>query len=58
MKYEPLGFIENGITYHISATDKMVTVVAKKGDLIINYTGNTFKGTISEAKKKLMKKTI
>ncbi|MCM3179764.1 hypothetical protein [Cytobacillus horneckiae] len=53
MKHEPLGFIENGVTYHISATEKMVTVVAKKGDLIIKCTGNTFKGTISETKKKI-----
>ncbi|WP_433959302.1 hypothetical protein [Cytobacillus horneckiae] len=51
MKYEPLGFIENGVTYHICADKKTVTITAKQGEVEIKYTGDTFKDTIAEAKR-------
>ncbi|MDQ0269917.1 hypothetical protein [Cytobacillus purgationiresistens] len=51
MKYEPLGFIESGVTYHICADKKTVTVTAKIGAVVIKCTGVTFKETIAEAKR-------
>lgn len=51
MKYEPLGFIESGVTYHICADKKTVTITAKQGEVEIKCTGDTFKETIAEAKK-------
>lgn len=50
MKYEPLGFIDDGVTYHIYADKNTVTVTAKKGELEIKCIGVTFKDTIAEAK--------
>lgn len=52
MKYEPLGFIEDGVTYHIYADKKTVTITAKKEEEVeIKCTGVTFKKTIAEAKR-------
>ncbi|WP_433957007.1 hypothetical protein [Cytobacillus horneckiae] len=51
MKYEPLGFIEDGVTYHIYADKKTVTITAKKEEVEIKCAGVTFKETIAEAKR-------
>lgn len=51
MIYEPLGFVESGVTYHICADKNTVTIIAKKGTVEIKCTGVTFKGTIAEAKR-------
>ncbi|MEK5425383.1 hypothetical protein [Cytobacillus sp. FSL R7-0680] len=53
MKYEPLGFIDDGVTYHIYADKNtvIVTATAKKGELEIKCIGVTFKETIAEAKR-------
>ncbi|MEK4968626.1 hypothetical protein MKX29_13540 [Cytobacillus sp. FSL R7-0696] len=51
MKYETLGFIDDGVTYHIYADENTVTVTAKKGELEIKCIGVTFKETIAEAKR-------
>lgn len=51
MKYEPLGFIDDGVTYHIYADKNTVIVTAKKGELEIKCIGVTFKETIAEAKR-------
>ncbi|MEX3714963.1 hypothetical protein AB1L05_22520 [Cytobacillus horneckiae] len=52
-----LGFTENNVEYHIKATDEEVTVVAKINNITLTCTGETFKGTIAEAKL-LIKKII
>ncbi|MEK5108605.1 hypothetical protein MHI57_18185 [Cytobacillus sp. FSL K6-0129] len=51
MKYEPLGFIEDGVTYHIYADKNTVTVTAKRGEVEIKCTGVSFKETIAESKR-------
>ncbi|WP_170289660.1 hypothetical protein [Cytobacillus depressus] len=46
-----LAFKKNGVAYHIFATKKEVTVIAKTKTFTVHAKGEKFKETIAKAKK-------